>query len=58
MRAGLRRRRMSFVLKGRKLKGTYSLVRLKGPKQWLPIKTHAKEWPEANACNPHRFAVR
>jgi len=49
---------MSFVLKGRKLKGTYSLVRLKGPKQWLPIKTHAKEWPEANACNPHRFAVR
>jgi bifunctional non-homologous end joining protein LigD len=42
MRAGLRRRSMSLVLAGRKLKGAYSLVRLKNPKQWLLIKKHAK----------------
>jgi bifunctional non-homologous end joining protein LigD len=43
MRAGLRRGRMSFVLKGSKLRGRYSLVRLKSPKQWLLIKKHAKK---------------
>ncbi|WP_176945884.1 DNA polymerase ligase N-terminal domain-containing protein [Bradyrhizobium sp. Rc2d] len=43
MRAGLRRGRMSFILKGSKLRGAYSLVRLKSPKQWLLIKTHAKK---------------
>ncbi|RXG94979.1 DNA polymerase ligase N-terminal domain-containing protein [Bradyrhizobium zhanjiangense] len=43
MRAGLRRGRMSFVLKGSKLRGANSLVRLKSPKQWLLIKTHAKK---------------
>jgi bifunctional non-homologous end joining protein LigD len=43
IRAGLRRGRMSFVLAGRKLKGAYSLVRLKKPKQWLLIKRHAKK---------------
>lgn len=43
MRAGLRLGRMSFVLKGSKLRGVYSLVRLKSPKQWLLIKTHAKK---------------
>ncbi|WP_035727561.1 DNA polymerase ligase N-terminal domain-containing protein, partial [Bradyrhizobium murdochi] len=43
MRAGLRRGRMSFVLNGSKLRGTYSLVRLKSPKQWLLIKKHAKK---------------
>jgi bifunctional non-homologous end joining protein LigD len=42
MRAGLRRGSISFVLAGRKLKGAYSLVRLKRPKQWLLIKKHAK----------------
>jgi len=34
---------MSFVLKGSKLRGAYSLVRLKSPKQSLLIKTHAKK---------------
>ncbi|SDI94679.1 hypothetical protein SAMN05216338_103438 [Bradyrhizobium sp. Rc2d] len=34
---------MSFILKGSKLRGAYSLVRLKSPKQWLLIKTHAKK---------------
>jgi hypothetical protein len=34
---------MSFVLNGSKLRGTYSLVRLKSPKQWLLIKKHAKK---------------
>ncbi|UQR63477.1 hypothetical protein LRP30_43400 [Bradyrhizobium sp. C-145] len=43
MRAGLRRGRMSFVLKGSKFRGAYSLVRLKSPTQWLLIKTHAKK---------------
>ena len=43
IRAGLRRGRMSFILAGRKLKGAYSLVRLKNPKQWLLIKRHAKK---------------
>jgi bifunctional non-homologous end joining protein LigD len=43
IRAGLRRGRMSFVLAGRKLRGAYSLVRLKKLKQWLLIKRHAKE---------------
>jgi bifunctional non-homologous end joining protein LigD len=43
MRVGLRRGRMSFVLKGNKLRGTYSLVRLKSPRQWLLIKKHAKK---------------
>jgi bifunctional non-homologous end joining protein LigD len=43
MRAGLRRGRMSFVLKGGKLRGPYSLVRLKQPKQWLLMKKHAKK---------------
>jgi len=43
MRRGLRRGRMSFVLKGDKLRGAYSLVRMKNPKQWLLIKTHAKK---------------
>src|SRR5919197_2997964 len=38
IRAGLRRGRMSFILAGRKLKGAYSLVRLKNSKQWLLIK--------------------
>ncbi len=42
MRAGLRRGSMSLVLAGRKLKGAYSLVRLKNPKQWLLIEKHAK----------------
>ena len=43
MRAGLRRGRASFILKAGKLRGAYSLVRLKRPKQWLLIKTHAKK---------------
>jgi bifunctional non-homologous end joining protein LigD len=43
MRAGLRRGRASFILKGNRLRGMYSLVRLKRPKQWLLIKTHAKK---------------
>jgi bifunctional non-homologous end joining protein LigD len=42
MRGGLRRGSISFVLAGRRLKGAYSLVRLKNPKQWLLIKKHAK----------------
>jgi bifunctional non-homologous end joining protein LigD len=42
MRSGLRRGSISFVLAGRKLKGAYSLVRWKQPKQWLLIKKHAK----------------
>jgi bifunctional non-homologous end joining protein LigD len=43
MRAGLRRGSISFLLAGKKLKGVYSLVRLKNPKQWLLIKRHAKQ---------------
>jgi bifunctional non-homologous end joining protein LigD len=43
MRAGLKRGSISFMLAGKKLKGPYSLVRLKNPKQWLLIKRHAKQ---------------
>jgi bifunctional non-homologous end joining protein LigD len=35
---GLRRGLLSFELRGRKLKGGYSLVRFKRPRQWLLIK--------------------
>jgi bifunctional non-homologous end joining protein LigD len=36
--AGLRKGALSIVLRGRKLRGTYALVRLKRPRQWLLIK--------------------
>jgi bifunctional non-homologous end joining protein LigD len=42
MRAGMRRGRISFVLHGSRLRGPYSLVRLKSPKQWLLIKSMRK----------------
>ncbi len=29
---------ISFILKGKKLKGSYSLIKFKGPNQWLLIK--------------------
>ena len=35
---GLRKGALSIVLRGRKLKGGFSLVRLKRPRQWLLIK--------------------
>jgi bifunctional non-homologous end joining protein LigD len=35
---GLRKGSFSFVLHGKKLKGAFSLVRLKRPRQWLLIK--------------------
>jgi bifunctional non-homologous end joining protein LigD len=35
---GLRKGTLSLVLRGRKLKGGFSLVRLKRPRQWLLIK--------------------
>jgi bifunctional non-homologous end joining protein LigD len=35
---GLRKGALSIVLRGKKLKGAFSLVRLKQPKQWLLIK--------------------
>ena len=36
--AGLRKGRLTFRLKGKKLKGEYALVRFRGPKNWLLIK--------------------
>ncbi|MBZ0148359.1 MAG: DNA ligase [Pseudorhodoplanes sp.] len=36
---GLRKGSLSFVLRGRKLRGDYALVRFKPPNQWLLIKT-------------------
>ena len=38
IRRGLRKGALTIVLRGRKLKGGFSLVRLKRPKQWLLIK--------------------
>jgi bifunctional non-homologous end joining protein LigD len=46
IRLGLRRGKLSFVLKGKKLHGEWALVRLRGnPKQWLLIK-HGDEYAE------------
>jgi bifunctional non-homologous end joining protein LigD len=38
LRRQLRRGALSFVLRGRKLKGGFSLVRMRTPRQWLLIK--------------------
>ncbi|MGZ3410970.1 MAG: DNA polymerase ligase N-terminal domain-containing protein [Xanthobacteraceae bacterium] len=38
IRSGLRKGALSFVLRGKKLRGGFSLVRLKRPRQWLLIK--------------------
>lgn len=38
IRKGLRKGALSLILRGRKLKGGFSLVRLKRPRQWLLIK--------------------
>lgn len=40
--SGLRKGALSLVLRGRKLKGGFSLVRLKRPRQWLLIKKNDK----------------
>ena len=38
MLKGLRKGALGIVLRGKKLKGGFSLVRLKRPRQWLLIK--------------------
>lgn len=38
VREGLARGKLSFQLRGEKLKGSFALVRMKDPKQWLVIK--------------------
>ncbi|MEK7612851.1 MAG: DNA polymerase ligase N-terminal domain-containing protein [Patescibacteria group bacterium] len=41
---GLRRGHLTFILRGKKLKGEYALVKFKKQKnQWLLIKAHAKK---------------
>jgi bifunctional non-homologous end joining protein LigD len=40
--SGLRKGALSLMLRGRKLKGGFSLIRLKRPRQWLLIKKNDK----------------
>lgn len=42
MRKGLRTGHATFILGGKKLRGEYALIRLRGSKQWLIIKSKKK----------------
>lgn len=57
---GLRQGKLRFLLKGKKLKGGFSLVRMKGKeKDWLLIKTNdasaRKDWEMKEALTPSRL---
>jgi bifunctional non-homologous end joining protein LigD len=40
--AGIRKGHLTFILRGKKLKGEYALIKFRGPKNWLLIKAKKK----------------
>ena len=56
VRDGLANGKLSFQLRGEKLKGSFALVRMKDPKQWLVIK-HKDRFATTNEVTLHDRSV-